>query len=199
MASCIAGNGMESDEQMDAIVDAIVRARANTGVTIYLETHRSSITQDSWRCLQLAERNPEIYFNCDFSHWYTGLDIQALDFDRWLEQMTPVLSRVGILHGRIGNRCCMQVPVEEKPNSLELSQRVWTRVMQLFAQSSGGPEELWFLPEILSSTYEYVRTFNGEEETDRWRDAMLLTKAACACAAEASLELSPNWQPTLAS
>jgi sugar phosphate isomerase/epimerase len=111
-ANSIAGFGYESDEESDEIARAVLAASRETGMSLYLEIHRSSITQDSWLCLQLAERNPDLRFNLDFSHWYTGQQMSYGDFEHRLELLRPVLAKVRLLYGRIGNSCCMQVGLD---------------------------------------------------------------------------------------
>jgi hypothetical protein len=187
-ASCIAGTGMESDAMADDLVEAILQSSDCSGIPIYVETHRASITQDPWRCLRLTERHPRLRFNCDFSHWYTGGDIRAIDFEEWLKFMQPMLERVHMLHGRVGNRGCIQVGIAQAADALRIHQRLWTKVMQSFAKDSGDTNDIWFFPELLGRPYEYARIINGEEEADRWLDADLLVNAARDCAEHSGLD-----------
>ena len=196
VVTCIAGFGMESDAEMDAYADAICRAAAHHQISMLLETHRASITQDAWRTVQLSHRFPELRFNLDLSHWFTGQEMPYGDLDLRLASLAPVLARTGFLHGRVGDRCCMQVPLSEaKESSLPTFRRVWIEVMRGFLSASNdtGPE-LWFCPELLGPTYHYARQFRdsaGElrEETDRWREAQTLVDVARECFEGASLAL----------
>ena len=61
--------------------------------------------------MQFLKRFPELEFNGDFSHWYTGTEMVYGGFENKMEFFRPVLGRIGFLHGRIGNPGCMQVDI----------------------------------------------------------------------------------------
>src|SRR5207247_491838 len=103
------GWGIEDDEQVYRLVEATLRASEKHGVPIYIETHRATITDDIWRTVQLTRKFPEIRFNGDFSHWYTGHEMVYGDIEPKWEFMQPVFDRVRFIHGRIGSPGCMQV------------------------------------------------------------------------------------------
>jgi hypothetical protein len=186
--TCIAGFGMESDAEIDAYAAAICKAAVDHRIPIMLETHRASITQDAWRTVQLSHRFPELRFNLDLSHWYTGQEMLYGDLDARLSFLDTIFEHTSFLHGRIGNRCCMQVPLAEVSElGLSIYRRSWTRVMWHFLSSPRETDtELWFCPELLGPTYNYARQLRDEsgelrEETDRWREAQLLISIAQEC------------------
>ena len=188
VVTCIAGFGMETDEQLDTYAAAIGEAAATHNITLLLETHRASITQDAWRTVQLTRRCPELRFNLDLSHWFTGQEMPYGDFDTRLAFLAPVLAHTLFLHGRVGDRCCMQVPIADAEQvSLPPFRRVWTQVMRDFlCRPRQAEEELWFCPELLGTTYHYARQFRDHagtlrEETDRWQEAHALVKIARQC------------------
>lgn len=188
VVTCIAGYGMENDHELDAYAAAICEAAVEHEVPLLLETHRASITQDAWRTVQLTGRFPELRFNLDLSHWFTGQEMPYGDLDARIQFLEPVLSRTSFLHGRIGNRCCMQVPLDDVPASILCAFRlVWTNVMQTFLSSAQDTRaDLWFCPELLGPAYDYARRFrksDGElcEETDRWQQAAALVVMAMQC------------------
>lgn len=191
--SCIAGFGMESDAELDLYAEAICRASAEHGVALLLETHRASVTQDAWRTVQLAQRFPELRFTLDLSHWFTGQEMPYGDIEARMKFIQPVLSRVGLLHGRVGDRCCMQVPLAAAASSLPVFRRVWTEAMQgALGRRAAGEGDLWFCPELLGTTYGYARQVRGAtgelcEETDRWDEAKVLVAEAETCFDEAVL------------
>lgn len=196
VVTCIAGFGMESDPEMDAYAAAICQAAADHQISLLLETHRASITQDAWRTVQLSRRCPKLRFNLDLSHWVTGQEMMYGDLDTRLAFLEPVLAHTSFLHGRIGNRCCMQVPLAEVSEVvLSTFCRAWTKVMREFLSSPHKAEvELWFCPELLGPTYNYARQFRdnaGElrEETDRWQEAQALVAIARDCFARALFSL----------
>jgi hypothetical protein len=191
VVTCIAGYGMESDQEMDAYAGAICEASADHEIPLLLETHRASITQDAWRTVQLTQRFPELRFNLDLSHWFTGQEMLYGDLDSRVNFLEPVLARTEFIHGRVGNRCCLQVPLEEAEKALPVFRRIWTRVMEAYLSREPDDDrspqaDLWFCPELLGPAYDYARLFReggGEvrEETDRWQQAAALVAIACEC------------------
>lgn len=198
--SCITlhvGWGMESDQAMDRLVDAILSAAEKHSLPAFIETHRATITQDMWRTVELCKRIPEIRFNADFSHFYCGQEMPYGDFDAKLDFMQPIFDRTGFMHGRIASSGFMQAPIEtatDRPKMvmeggrdyLSDFKKLWSRAMQGFKDNAELGSILVFAPELLSATYFYGRVFpdtNGVliEESDRYAQAKLYAKIARDC------------------
>jgi len=105
------GWGIEDDGHAERLIAAVLEAAARHGVPLFVETHRATVFQDMWRTVQFIRRFPELRFNADFSHWYTGSEMVYGGFSRKLAFIQPVLDRLRFVHGRIGNPWCMQVDV----------------------------------------------------------------------------------------
>jgi hypothetical protein len=197
------GTGFEDHDTAARLIDEVVTASLDAKIPLYVETHRATLTQDAWRTLQLIERFPEIRFNGDFSHWYTGLDLSFGDVDEHLDLLEPVFSRVRYLHGRVGTPGCIQVDVgdgtkvDEQP--LADFTKMWKRAMRgflRFAHEDPVPPhnlELGFAPELLPPELGYARLTQSSEgqlieESDRWEQALVLTEIAQACFVEVSTE-----------
>src|SRR6202021_447999 len=95
------GNGFEDDAQMDGLVCAVLAASEKIGIPMYIETHRATITQDVWRTIQLPKRIPEIRFNGDFSHFYTGQELPYGNLAAKFNAMQPIFDRVRFMHVRM--------------------------------------------------------------------------------------------------
>lgn len=191
-----AGWGLESDAQSFRLVEAIMTASERHGIPVFIETHRSTMTQDLWRTARLVEMFPGIRFNGDFSHYYTGQEMVYGGFEMKRDFMRPILDRIGFIHGRISSPGCMQVPVDspwDRPrqahgevNYLEHFRDLWTRSMRGFLRQAGAGDCLIFAPELLSGRHYYARLFPGAggrmvEETDRYQQALIYMKIARAC------------------
>ena len=171
------GTGMEDDDEAARLVEEVLEASTTAGIPLYVETHRATVTQDMWRTVQLVERFPELRFNGDFSHWYTGHDLPMGDFEAKLDLLGPVLERVRYLHGRIGTSGCIQVdvgdgrPADEPP--VVHFREMWTRAMAGFvrtARNDAVPEpglQLGFAPELLPPRSGTPASFPGR--TAGWR------------------------------
>ena len=189
------GWGMEDDATADALVDGVLEASARHGLPLYIETHRSTITQDNWRTVQLARRHPDLRFNGDFSHWYTGHEMAYAGVDTTLDFIAPVLDRVAFVHARIGNPGHIQTDAgRDLPHALTLPHvqhfvQLWTRAFAAFKKQAAPGDYLVFAPELLAPP-SYARVFPGPdgqliEETDRFQQSLLYLELAKHCFAAA--------------
>jgi len=196
------GWGMESDEEVDAMVRAVLDASEKFELPAFIETHRATITQDIWRTVELTKRIPDVRFNGDFSHYYCGQELVYGDFEAKLDFMQPIFDRVGFMHGRIAAPGFMQAPIEAADvcprmamdgiDYLAHFKQMWRRAMDGFKQHAGSGAVLIFAPEILSRTHYYARVFPGRdgvlrEESDRYAQALLYKDIAAECFAESQL------------
>ena len=186
------GWGVEDDDEVARLVEATLRASETHRIPIYIETHRATITQDMFRTVQLTKRFPEIRFNGDFSHWYTGQEMVYGDIEAKWRFIEPVFDRVRFIHGRIGNPGCMQVDIGDGTGRkyVEHFREMWTRSFVGFLKSARSGDYICFTPELLGTEAYYARTFpdaSGEmiEESDRWQQAKLYASIARECFAEA--------------
>ena len=167
------GWGIEDDVEAFALIEAILRASER--IPLYVETHRATIFQDMWRTVQFIRRFPELRFNGDFSHWYTGLEMVYGGFENKLAYIEPVIERVRFIHGRIGNPGCIQVNIEdESALYVQHFRELWTRCFR------AAPDTILFVPELLSP-----RIFYGHAGSDRWAQSLLLRQIATECFANA--------------
>lgn len=193
------GTGFESDAEMDALVDAVLDASAKTGFPLFIETHRATITQDAWRTIELTKRRPDVRFNADYSHFYTGQELIYGDLEKKWAAMAPIFDRTGFMHGRIGSPGSMQVDIGDG-RSMPIQTtggdffahhlEMWTRAMAGFRKSARPGDVLVFAPELLTPRYYYGRTFvtaDGtlREESDRYAQSLIYARLARECFAEA--------------
>ncbi len=159
-----AGTGMESDSEIDFLVGDLLNVAAKEGFPIFLETHRATITQDMWRTVQLVKRFPEIEFNGDFSHWYTGQEMRYGKFQMMemkFEFLQPVFDRIGFMHGRIGNGSCMQRDFTAPEMDIHVTyfKEMWTRSLIGFLRKAAPGDYIIFAPELLRVSSNYAVTF----------------------------------------
>lgn len=190
------GRGIEGDAQVDTLVTAMIRASEQYDIPIYLETHRATITQDIWRTVQLVKRIPDVRFNGDFSHYYTGLEMTYGDIEAKWQFMQPIFDRVRFIHARIGNSGCMQVDIGDgsKRPYVEHFKEMWTRSFMGFLKSAKPGDVICFTPELLGPP-GYAREFPNAvgavlEEGDRWQQALVYARIARKCWDQAVQRLS---------
>jgi hypothetical protein len=187
------GTGLETDAQMDALAEAVLAATEASGHPLYIETHRATMTQDMRRTVDLVARYPDLRFNADLSHWYTGLEMSYGDFNAKLDFIDPVLKRVRFLHGRIGNSCNMQVRIDASGGThIDHFKTLWRRCFEGFIATAKPSDELIFAPELLPAVidyggarheFNYARLFDDgagglKEESDRWEQAAFMSDMA---------------------
>jgi len=190
------GWGMESDEEIDAMVRAMLGASEKFELPAFIETHRATVTQDIWRTVELTKRIPDVRFNGDFSHYYCGQELVYGNFEAKLDFMQPIFDRVGFMHGRIASPGYMQAPIEAADACPRMAmsgidylahfKQMWRRAMDGFKQHAGSGAVLIFAPELLSRDYYYARVFPGQdgvmrEESDRYAQALLYKDIAASC------------------
>jgi hypothetical protein len=184
------GWGYEDDRVAVALIKAVLEASRRFQIPMYVETHRATIFQDQWRTVRFVKGFPDLKFNGDFSHWYTGLEMVYGDFEQKLSFIQPVIERVHFMHGRIGNPGCMQVDIGDLTTALELPfvkhfQRLWKGVFQAYLRRSDCASPFCFTVELLASDVYYAREFEGKEESDRWQQSLLVCEIARRCFSDA--------------
>ena len=182
------GWGMESEDEGARLIESILEAGARHHIPLYVETHRATLFQDMYRAVQLTGQFPELRFNGDFSHWYTGLEMVYGGFDKKLAFIRPVIERVRFLHGRIGNPGCMQVAVDanEQAPYVDHFRTMWTESFAAYLRQPATQQPfITFAVELLAPEIYYARTFSGAEESDRWQQSLVLATIARECFQEA--------------
>jgi len=177
------GWGLEDEDEGLRLIDAVLGASARHDIPMHVETHRATLFQDIWRTVQFVQQRPELRFNADLSHWYTGLEFVYGGLERKLDFIAPVLERVGFMHGRIGNPGCMQIDLGELSDAERMEpvrhfRLMWQRAFCGFARRNGPDASFPFAAELLASDIYYARTFGGREESDRWRQSLVVTELA---------------------
>lgn len=182
------GTGFETDDEAVRLAEATVEASEAEAFPVYVETHRATMTQDMKRTLDLVARVPDLRFNGDFSHWYTGQEMTYGDLDAKLERLRPVTDRTRFLHGRVSSPGCIQVGVLDGTQDahLDVFRRFWIRSFEGFLAEAGPGEVFGFYPELLPPSYHYARMIPGpdgelREEADRWEEALTLVEVARDC------------------
>lgn len=186
------GTGLETDAQMDRLAAAVLDAAAATSHPLHIETHRATITQDLRRTVDLVERFPQLTFNADLSHWYTGHEMPYGDFEAKVAFITPVLERTRYMHGRIGTSSMMQAPLalaQDGPARGHF-ETLWRAAFAGYRRSGAGTAFI-FAPELLPRSinhqgvahhlnYALVSNAGGawREQTDRWAEALELCELA---------------------
>lgn len=173
------GWGHESESEADALIRAVLDAGQRHGVHLAIETHRATITQDSWRTVEFTKRFPEIRFNADYSHWYCGQEMVYGDFEEKLRYLQPVFARVSHGHARIASSSQIQIHLDHPAaaRAIEHFARMWTLTMQAWKAQAKPGHILPVAVELLPTNINYalqrqLPDGSWTEAGDRWRDAL---------------------------
>jgi hypothetical protein len=191
-----AGSGFESQADALHLLEDILAASEKTGLPVFIETHRATLTQDIWRTVEFIKELPELRFIVDYSHWCTGLEMPNGNWDFKMEFLQPVFDRACFMHGRIGNAGHIQIDIGDgtgRPH-VDHFRDLWCRTFRAFLKSAQPGDYIPFNPELLWPEICYARVIPnaaGElvEETDRWEQAHVLTRIAKECFEEARASL----------
>ncbi len=181
------GTGMENVREACRLYEGVCQTSESVELPIFVETHRATLTQDMFRAVEMARLFPEVKYLGDFSHWWTGLEWCYGDVDQKIDFVTPVLSNVGMLQGRIGTPGSIQVKLEHvNEKSFSFFRTMWTKAMTHFIQRREPGSVFIFAVELLGASISYARTFPSgsggmTEESDRWQEASLVRDLASEC------------------
>ncbi|MBY8822461.1 hypothetical protein [Sphingomonas colocasiae] len=193
------GTGLESDDEMTRLAEAMLEIAESERHPVYLETHRATMTQDIRRTLDLIERLPELRFNGDFAHWYIGHEFTYGDMEMKFAALAPVFERTRFLHLRISSNAFGQVTASDPAEArhTDYYRRMWTAACEGFLRSAGPGDYLAVHPELLPARAFYPKMVPGpdgemREESDRWTEAHYLIDIAehCFAAARANLAVA---------
>ena len=179
------GWGDESDNQIDALVAAVLNGAERRALPVYVETHRATAVQDLWRTNRLIERIPGIRFNGDYSHYYCAGEVPYRGFAAFVGQLGPVLERTCFFHGRVSNGQSMQVSIDDREHSghLEQFKTLWGAAMASWLRAARPGDLLPFVPELGPPSSGYAITWpdsagRRQELSDRWAEMLRLKRIA---------------------
>lgn len=191
------GTGLESDDEMTRLAEALLEIAETERHPVYLETHRATMTQDIRRTLDLIARLPELRFNGDFAHWYIGHEFTYGDMEMKFAALAPVFERTRFLHLRVSSNAFGQVTASDSAEArhTDYYRRMWTAACEGFLRSAEPGDYMAAHPELLPARACYPKMVPGpdgemREESDRWIEARHLIDIAEQCFAEARANLA---------
>ncbi|MES2054401.1 MAG: hypothetical protein V4564_00555 [Pseudomonadota bacterium] len=182
------GTGVEDDDQMARLAEALLEAAVQEGHPLFLETHRATMTQDIRRTVDLVARFPDLRFNGDFAHWYIGHELTYGDMEMKFDVMRSVFARTRFLHLRVCSNAVGQLSASDPAAAkhLDFFKRMWTESFRSFLAAAPPGGYFTVMPELLPPRSFYPRMVTGpdgqpREESDRWTDAAFLIDTARVC------------------
>jgi hypothetical protein len=165
---------------MIPVVEGWLRVAEQEGMPIQFETHRNCITNDLFATLQLLEAVPRMRLAADLSHYVVDREMPCPPTPYLQELISRVLSRSESFQGRVAARGQIQLPLEFPQNAkwVALFRRWWKEGFASWRErhaSDNAP--LVFLCELGPPDYALTGA-DGRELSDRWAEALLLSRWA---------------------
>jgi hypothetical protein len=166
------------DEMRSAeLVETINHKCESAGLPLLVETHRGCVTQDLLRTLRFADRCT-CRLNLDFSHWAVAGEMTDGPDDDLRDRLRPLLSRVGMIHGRISNGQQVQVSARQAGEPAVIAyQKLWATAMGLWRRNARPGDVFLFEPELGPPPYAVVDAA-GREVINRRGEAEELIRLA---------------------
>ncbi|WVT76213.1 sugar phosphate isomerase/epimerase (plasmid) [Sinorhizobium chiapasense] len=157
------------------LLDGWMRLAEETGVPVYIETHRHRITSDLLFTLDLLEHRPNLPLLADLSHYLVGREFAFPIEEESHAQIGRILDNAEAFHGRIGS--CQQIQVEISfPHHrpwVDLFCGWWSYGFANWRSRAPADAELVMTCELGPRPYAITRA-DGEDSTDRWAEALAL-------------------------
>lgn len=160
-------------------VRGMMEASERAGLPFYLETHRGTITQDLLLTGRLAEEIPGIRFHADLSHFVVSYEVGSAPRGEVRRVFDAVLSRAGMLDGRVGNGEQVQIdigPRGDTPSARRFASW-WKQAMVAWLEDARPGDVFVFKSELGPPPYAIVSP-DGREISDRWEQALVMRDLA---------------------
>jgi hypothetical protein len=178
-------------EGAEFVAAALDLAR-NMGVEAHFETHRYTLTTDMLYTAQVMDLVPEMEFVCDLSHFVVAREFTLPPDDLHASQIDRFLQRCVGLQGRIATREQVQIqPAFERHRAWVEQFWVWWELGLRYWRARKGPDAVMnFLCELGPPPYA-ITGQDGWELSDRWAEALSLTKGIRALWVKLEAEATP--------
>lgn len=172
------GREYYSAQQAQKCIAVCNAVSAETGVPIYLETHRNKWSYAAHTVYPMLLSDPNFLLTLDISHWFCVSESYLEDQQ---EAVDLAISRARHLHARVGHTQSSQVadPArQEYEQALQEHLKVWDK--WVYQQKSSGKRSITITPEFGPRPYLTLTDDNQQADEVQWQQNLwvkdLLTK-----------------------
>lgn len=165
------------------------RRCAAAGVTMQLETHRNTLTDDIRTTTRLlGELDSDVRLAIDLSHYVCGSEFPLPPTAELEGHLEALFARAESVQGRIATRCQVQIPLGFPQHRAweDLFQDWWIRAFTAILAGRGDSREPVLFCTELGTTPYAITDRDGNELSDRWAETLILRDRAEAAFAAAA-------------
>jgi hypothetical protein len=165
---------------MIPVIEGWLRVAQEAGMPIQFETHRNCITNDLFATVQLLEAVPAMRMAADLSHYVVDREMPCPPTRHLQGLISQVLQRSDSFQGRVAARGQIQLPLEfaQSAKWVGLFRDWWREGFTSWrARHAADAIPLVFLSELGPPDYALTGA-DGRELSDRWAEALLLSRWA---------------------
>jgi len=142
---------------------------------VFIETHRDRMTTDLYFTLDLLDCFPDLKLLADLSHFLVGREFAWPVSDENHAMIHRILDNSWAFHGRVASREQVQIEISFPHHQMwvDLFLEWWEYGFRSWRKRAGPNDDLAFTCELGPKPYAITGP-DGNDTTDRWREALLM-------------------------
>jgi hypothetical protein len=155
---------------------------------VLIETHRDRMTTDLYFTLDLLECFPDLKLLADLSHFLVGREFAWPVSDENHAMIHRILDNSWAFHGRVASREQVQIEISYPHHKMwvDLFMDWWGHGFASWKRRANSDAELAFTCELGPKPYAITGP-DGNDTTDRWKEALVLKESIEALWASSNL------------
>ncbi|WP_238327655.1 sugar phosphate isomerase/epimerase family protein [Paenibacillus gorillae] len=160
----------------------IQRLSADAGISVFVETHRGTITQDLIRTAEYVRSIGDLKLTIDYSHYVVAGEMHHVP-DEAEALLQQLLVQTSSIHARVSNGEQIQVDVGEQGEHpiLDHYKRWWADGMRHWLRQAAPGQRFPFVCELGPASYAITTdeaTGRTNEISDRWSQSLYFQQLA---------------------